>query len=98
MAICWLARIRPRPGANENLRRVLTGLVAPTRREPGCIAYNLHEERTPEGVMFSFYEVWREKADHTAHTGTPHLRAFLARQAELVEGEIEIVPMALIDP
>ena len=98
MAICWLARIRPRPGATERLRSLLTELVGPTRREAGCIAYNLHEEHTPYGVTFSFYEIWRSQMDHAAHTVSPHLRMFLEQKAELVEGEIEIVPMALIEP
>jgi quinol monooxygenase YgiN len=96
--LCWIARIRPRPGKSEVLREVLLGLVAPSGREPGCVAYNLHEEESEGPTTFAIYEIWRSRADHEAHMRTPHLQAFLVRLDELVEGEIAIEPLRLLAP
>lgn len=73
-------------------------MVPPTRLEEGCEAYNLHERAISDGLEFSFYEIWRNEADHAAHVKTAHVQALLARQHELVEGEIMIEPLALLAP
>lgn len=79
MAICWIAHIRPRPGATDVLRLVLQSMVAPTRLEVGCAAYNLHELNTAAQIEFLFYEIWVSEADHSAHMRTAHVQAFLTR-------------------
>ena len=71
-------------------------MVAPTRLEVGCATYNLHEQQAGGECEFSFYEIWLSEADHAAHVKTAHVRALLARQHELVEGEIVIEPLTLI--
>lgn len=96
--ICWMARVVPKPGKADVLRGVLKRMVAPSRPEPGCVAYNLHEHADGGTVVFSFYEIWRSRADHSAHSATPHVRAFLARLDELVEGEVAIEPLQLLVP
>jgi quinol monooxygenase YgiN len=73
-------------------------MVAPTRLEMGCAAYNLHEQHAANGLEFSFYEIWASEADHAAHVKTAHVQALLTRQHELVEGEIVIEPLAIILP
>ena len=54
MTLCWMAHLRPRPGADEQLEAVLKTMVGPTRKEAGCITYDLHVSAS-EGVRkFSF--------------------------------------------
>jgi quinol monooxygenase YgiN len=96
--LCWLARISPRPGKADALRAVLREMVLPSRAEPGCLAYALHESGEGEAKTFCFYEIWRGRADHQAHMRSPHLQAFLARRDELVEAEIAIEPLVLLEP
>ena len=96
MTLCWMAHLRPRPGADEQLEAVLKSMVGPTRKEAGCITYDLHESATEGRRKFSFYEVWRSEADHAAHIKSPHVQVLLDRQSELVEGEILLDRLTLI--
>jgi quinol monooxygenase YgiN len=85
-----IAEIRAKSGQDAALRRQLRSLVAPTRAEPGCMAYDLHESNTEPG-RFVFYETWKQEADLDAHFQTPHMMEFQARIPELVDGSIGII-------
>ena len=69
------------PGREQDLARELTALVEPTRKESGCVAYELH--RDPENpAKFMFYERFKSQAALDDHVNTPHFKKFLAyRQA-----------------
>jgi len=71
-----------RPGKESELRAALIGLVAPTRKESGCINYDLHiSTETP--AKFLFHENWTNKAALDAHMLMPHIQALLPRVGEL---------------
>jgi quinol monooxygenase YgiN len=67
-----------RPGKEAELRAALIGLVAPTRKEAGCINYDLHIS-TESPAKFLFHENWTDKAALEAHLLTPHIQALLPR-------------------
>jgi quinol monooxygenase YgiN len=62
-----------RPGKEAELRALLTGMLAPTRQEAGCINYDLHTS-PDDPAKFLFYENWASKAHHQAHDKTPHVQ------------------------
>jgi quinol monooxygenase YgiN len=66
--------LRPRPERADEVRRILSSFVEPTRQEPGSLQYHLHEH---EDGRFFLYEVWRSQEDLDRHNATPSLRAFL---------------------
>ncbi|MGA3283240.1 MAG: putative quinol monooxygenase [Verrucomicrobiota bacterium] len=77
-----VATFQAKPGKENELRAVLTGLVAPTRKETGCLNYDLHQ--SPEDpAKFLFHENWTSKAHLDAHLQTPHIKALLPRVDEL---------------
>ena len=77
-----VATFEARPGKEAELRAALIGLVAPTRKESGCINYDLHiSTETP--AKFLFHENWTNKAALDAHLLTPHIQALLPRVDEL---------------
>ena len=77
-----VATFEARPGKEAELRAALIGLVAPTRKEVGCINYDLHiSTETP--TKFLFHENWTSKAALDAHLQTPHIQALLPRVDEL---------------
>lgn len=78
-----VARIKAKPGKEAELREVLTGLLAPTRAEEGCLGYDLHVDNEDPG-LFLFYENWQTKPLWERHMGAPHLEAFKGRTDELV--------------
>jgi quinol monooxygenase YgiN len=76
--ITVIATFQARPGKEAELKQALIGLVAPTRKENGCINYDLHA--SPEDpAKFLFHENWTSKAALDAHMQTPHIQALLPR-------------------
>jgi quinol monooxygenase YgiN len=71
-----------RPGKEAELRAALTGLLAPTRAEVGCINYDLHTA-SDDPSKFLFFENWASKAHHEAHDKTPHIQNLRACISEM---------------
>ena len=71
----------------EELGRRMLALVEPSRNEPGCINYDLHQSNDDPAV-WCVYENWRSEEDLTAHFQTPHMTAFITDVPDLVEGEV----------
>src|SRR5438445_3843162 len=68
------------PGQAEKLADQLRALVAPTRREAGCLVYELHRDPQNSG-KFMFYERFTSQATLDQHLASPHFKAFLAYRA-----------------
>jgi quinol monooxygenase YgiN len=77
-----VATFAARPGKETDLRAALTGLLAPTRQEAGCLNYDLHQSPGEPG-KFLFHENWSSKALLDAHLQSDHLQALLPRVDEL---------------
>jgi hypothetical protein len=45
-AIILTAMVKAKPGQEDAVREVLVALVEPTRKEPGCLCYNLHQSKS----------------------------------------------------
>lgn len=58
---------------------MLLGLLEPSRKDDGCISYNLYEEPEQPG-RFWFLEVWASKEQLEAHLAQPHLVGFAAKK------------------
>lgn len=88
-AITVVAMFQARPGQETELKKALTGLVAPTRNEAGCINYDLHI--LPEDpAKFLFHENWTSQAHLDAHLQSAHIKALLTRLEELCAAFPEI--------
>jgi len=87
--ITVVATFQARPGKEAELKKALIGLVAPTRKEAGCINYDLHA--SPEDpAKFMFHENWASQALLDAHLKSPHIAALLPRVDELCAAFPEI--------
>ncbi len=65
------------PGREEDLARELLALVEPTRKEAGCLAYELHVDRENHGKLM-FYEKFADQAAVDFHVNTPYFKKFLS--------------------
>ena len=84
-----VATFQAKPGKESELKKALISLVAPTRRETGCLNYDLHI--LPEDpTKFLFHENWTTKAALDAHLQTPHIQVLLPRLGDLAVGMPEI--------
>jgi quinol monooxygenase YgiN len=82
-AITLTVILRAREGQEALLEAELRALVAPTRAEEGCIAYDLHRA-TEIHSTFLLHEVWASREHHTRHMKTPHFLRWDARKDALV--------------
>ena len=68
-----VARFIAKPESVEEVKRILSEMVEPTRSEDGCITYDLlHNVDDP--TDFTFVEEWSSRADLDRHSRSEHLR------------------------
>lgn len=82
MTVTVVATFQARAGKEVDLKTALLGLLAPTRKEVGCLNYDLH--RSPEcPARFLFHENWASQAHLNDHLQSAHIKALLPRVDEL---------------
>ena len=74
----------------EELKAVCLGLIEPTRKEEGCISYDLYQDITNPG-KFTFLENWKSKEHLDVHLKTPHLVAAGAAFGRLATKEVIVL-------
>jgi quinol monooxygenase YgiN len=82
-AVTLTVILRPREGQEPLLEAELRALLSPTRREDGCLTYDLHRASDPPGA-YLLHEVWESRDHHRAHTQTPHFIRWNARKDALL--------------
>jgi quinol monooxygenase YgiN len=87
--ITVVATFQAKPGKEAELKKALLTLIAPTRKENGCINYDLHQSREDAG-KFLFHENWTTKAALEAHLQSAHVQVLMPRMDELCVGMPEI--------
>ena len=91
-----VVRFTARPGAEEDLRRVLAALVEPTRAEDGCLRYDLLASADDPAELV-FVEEWRDEAALAAHAASEHVARARAQYPELVGAEVDLRLYTLLD-
>jgi quinol monooxygenase YgiN len=90
-----VARIKAKPGMEEKVRQELMSLVTPTRSEPGCINYDLHQSPDDTSV-FLFYENWVSKEDLDKHLDMPYLKAWREKSEDLLAEPVDMTLWEMI--
>ncbi|SDV07804.1 putative quinol monooxygenase [Pseudomonas mucidolens] len=68
--------LKAKPGREDQLRRDLSDLVEPSRKEDGNISYGLFEDQKEPG-FFVFVEEWSStEARKKHHEHSPHIQNF----------------------
>lgn len=84
-----IATVKAKPGKELEVMNHLKSLVAPSRKDPGCINYDLHRKQD-NGASFLFHETWESRDHLDRHLAKPDLQATLARVGALVAEPPEI--------
>lgn len=77
------AHVKAQSGKENLVRDALLSLVAPSRKDAGCLSYDLHQA-VDNPAAFLFYETWASKALLDAHLQTPHVQPAMAKMGQLV--------------
>ena len=82
-AVTLMVTLRAREGQETLLEAELRALVGPSRREDGCVDYDLYRSIDTPGALL-LHEVWASREAHTEHTHTPHFLRWNARKDALI--------------
>jgi quinol monooxygenase YgiN len=84
-AVTLIVNLRAREGQELLLEAELRALVGPTRREQGCLTYDLYRGADLPAA-FLLHEVWASREHHRLHTQTPHFLRWNASKDALLAG------------
>jgi quinol monooxygenase YgiN len=90
-----LARIKAKSGLEQQVAEAVMALVGPTRKEPVCINYDLHQS-SDDKTLFMLYENWTSKKALDDHLEMPYLKAFLGKAADILAQPVEITLWEMI--
>lgn len=79
-----IAKLKAKPGKEQEVYDACHALLAPTHAEEGCINYDMHRS-TQDPAVIIFYENWTTRELWDAHMASPHLAAFSAATQDTVE-------------
>jgi quinol monooxygenase YgiN len=71
-------RIKAKPEGVKAVGELLSGLVEPTRKESGCVSYQLLQNRR-DPTDFTFAEEWQSDAAFEAHLSSAHVQQALPK-------------------
>ncbi|MFN6962219.1 MAG: putative quinol monooxygenase [Pyrinomonadaceae bacterium] len=90
-----VARFAARPDRVEDVKRILSEMVGPTRREYGCITYELLQN-AGDPTDFTFVEEWTSKPALDEHARSPHIQTGRAALEGLLQRDAEIAVYNLV--
>ncbi|MCA1444389.1 antibiotic biosynthesis monooxygenase [Ensifer sp. IC4062] len=86
-----IAYLKAHAGKGDDVVALAAPLIEATRKEPGCISYDLYRKPAEPDTLV-FIENWTDRAAVDAHFAEPHLEAFQAAMADvLADARIEVV-------
>jgi quinol monooxygenase YgiN len=84
-----VAEVKAKPGKEAELRAALLELIGPTRKETGCVQYDLHVH-TSEPGRFVFYEQWTSQEALAHHAASAHVRVLGENLVDLAAGPVRV--------
>jgi len=87
LAVTWMAKA----GHENEVAALFSKLTEESRKEPGCIMYQVHRHKT-EPRRFFIYEQYKDDAGLESHRAAAHFLQFarkeLPKLADRVEGQL----------
>ena len=74
-----IARIELKKNKVDLVKSELLKLIEPTRKEQGCLQYDLHQDNENPAI-FMFYENWENRELWQTHMNNEHLKASICRK------------------
>ncbi|WP_326983558.1 putative quinol monooxygenase [Chryseobacterium sp. MYb264] len=73
----------------EETKNALEALIEPTRKENGCIQYDLLQDHSNPALFF-FTEIWESNAHLDAHLATDHFINWKGKSDDLLDSPMEV--------
>ena len=93
-----VATLTVKPETRAEFIAAATACIQGTRKEKGCILYDLHESMT-DAARFVFVEQWETMEDLMAHGANEHMKTFgrVAVKCMSAPPKIEIITPEKVD-
>jgi quinol monooxygenase YgiN len=89
LAVTWMAKA----GREAEVAGIFSKLTEESRKEPGCIMYQVHQHKT-DPRRFFVYEQYNDDTALEAHRAAPHFLQYvkkdLPKLGERVEGNLYV--------
>ena len=95
-SIAVLTYLHLKPGTEGAFRKEVAKIIAPSRSEPGNIAWFVQESET-DPTQVVFYTRWKDQAALTWHLKSPPLVEYIQRTAELLAEPVKLVRFQPLD-
>jgi quinol monooxygenase YgiN len=82
-----VAKVVAKKESVDRVKNELLKLIAPTRKEDGCIDYCLLQDNDDPAV-FIFYENWESEVCLARHMESDHFKNYVSAVDGLLEGKI----------
>ena len=79
-----VARIKAKRKYTNRVKQELAGLMAPTRREQGCLTYDVYQN-VDDRSLFLFHEIWESQRLLEKHWKSEHLKVYRQATEEMIE-------------
>lgn len=87
--ITIIAKFDVIPSSVEEFTKCAINCVRETRKEKGCLAYKIFQDRR-DSAKFTFIEEWLNDVAIEQHNNAPHFRKFLQEINHLTNGAVKI--------
>jgi quinol monooxygenase YgiN len=84
LAVTWMAKA----GRETEVAGLFSKLTDESRKESGCVMYQVHRHRT-ESRRFFIYEQYKDDAALEAHRAAPHFLQYVKKELTKVADRVE---------
>jgi quinol monooxygenase YgiN len=91
-----VAVIKAKEGKEATVREAMGTLIGPSRKDKGCIRYDLFEAQGAPGTLINL-ETWASIEDMNEHMKAPHLGAAFAGAGDALDGAPQIYLLNPLD-
>lgn len=91
MELKIIAVIVVKAAFQEEMEKILHTVVDETRREPGNVSYDLHQD-CKDPLKYTILEVWKSQVAIDSHNESAHFKAFV----KAIEGKVDSLTVDVI--
>lgn len=91
-----VAVLKAKAGSESKLGEALGKIIAPSRKDAGCLRYDLFEAQGAAGTFITL-ETWESQADMDEHMKSPHLGEAFATAGDAFDGAPQIYLLNPLD-
>ncbi|MFO0880519.1 MAG: putative quinol monooxygenase [Gemmataceae bacterium] len=80
-----IVHLQVKKGEEKTLTDLARPCIAATRKEPGCVAYELHQSKS-DPTKFVFFEKWKNGEALVSHLAEEHTKKLVGSLGSVLDG------------